>query len=246
MTEPSRSLFEPVRLRGLKQRMRRFRRLRSAWYLLAQLRMYVLERAPAVRAEMTRQYSSRSDPWRYTSLPDERQRHGLALEMIDRWREWRRPGAFEVGCGEGLFTEALAPRCSSVLAVDIDELALGRAQARCASFDGVRTMRWDAIEDPTPGTFELVLCMDVMDLGWSPLVQRRAMRAVCRTIAPHGMLLVTAVLKSPVVEHARWARWLGSGGRGTVVRFAAQDRRLVLLEARATSKHFIALFEAAP
>jgi SAM-dependent methyltransferase len=244
LKERSLSLFEPARLRSVKLRMRRFRRLRSAWHFLGRLRAYRLERGPDIRAEMARQYSGGPDPWRYASSPDERLRYRLALEIIDRWRGDHRPKAFEVGCGEGLFTVELAPRCASVLAVDMNEVALERARVRCAEFDSVRVARWDATNDEPPGRFELVLCMDVMDVGWGPLAQRRAIRKVSRALAPGGVLLVTSVLKSPVVERAQWARWLGAGARGTVNRFAALDTRLLLVEATTTPVHFIALLEA--
>ena len=231
-------------LRRLKLRLRRFRRLRSAYYLVSELRGFLVESPAAVRGEMDSQYAASADPWNYASSSVEQQRYAAALDILARWRGEHRPSAFEVGCGEGLFTARLAQHCSSVLAVDISDVALNRARETCAELAHVRLARWDAVKDPPPGTFDLVVCMDVMEVGWRPLAQRRAMRAVTRSLRPGGALLVTVCLRSPVVERARWGRWLGRGAHGVVARFASLDRRLICRESRSTERQFIALLEA--
>ena len=174
-----------------------------------------------------------------------RDRYALALEMVACWRGARRPAALEVGCGEGLFTRALAEHCASVLGVDISDVALERARAACEDRPNVELAPWDAVKDPSPGQFELVTSMDVMEFGWRPLAQRTAVKAVTDSISNGGALLITVFLRSPVVEHAVWGRWLGRGGNGVISRYLAVDRRLVIRELRRTESHLIALLEAA-
>jgi len=69
-------------------------------------------------------------PWDYAS-PREQARFHHAAELLDVVRGntcFRK--ALEVGCAEGAFTEFLAPRCESLLAVDVSAAALERALTR--------------------------------------------------------------------------------------------------------------------
>jgi len=228
-----------------KQRLRRFHRLRSVYYLLTELARFVTNSRPAVREQLVEAYAQGTDPWRYASLVRDRERYALALEMVARWQGERRPEALEVGCGEGLFTRQLATRCSSVVGADISEVALERARAACVNLPGVSFQRWDAVDDGSLGQFDLVTAMDVMEIGWRPLAQRSAMKTVTGSVRDGGALLITVFLRSPVIEHAHWARWLGRGGNGVLARYVAVDRRLVVRELHRTDHHLIALLEAA-
>ena len=229
---------------GLRVWARRFPRLRSLHYLLATLRTYRIETPAEVSNELESQYSSGTDPWAYLTKANELERYEMTLQTLDRWRADRRPTAFEVGCGEGHFTKRLAERCASVLAVDMIDLACERTRAACKGEPNVTVCKWDAVAQGPPDLFDLVVCMDVMVVGWRPFAQRRAMRSVAGSVGPRGGLLITAVLASPVIERARWARWLGRGAHGIVHRFSSVDRRLVLRDMKTTSSHVIALYEA--
>ena len=127
--------------------------------------------------------------------------------------------------------------------MDLVEVALERARERSAGIENVCYRRWNAVEEPPPGDFELVVCMDVVDSGWRPLALRRAVRSVCEAVTPGGLLLVTAVKQNPAVEGARWARWLGRGANGIQHRFRAADPALTIVDARDTSTHVLALYE---
>lgn len=228
----------------MKAGLHRFRRARSTYYFLAQLVRFTAKSPGTVRDEMDSQYSDGPDPWGYRLSPANDERYAVALEMLDRWRADRRLNALEVGCGEGLFTQALAPRAASLVGVDLSPPALQRAEAALSKFSHVTVRRWDAVDGPSLGQFQLVVCMDVMDVGWGPLAQRRAMRAITGCLERDGALLVTGFLQSPVIERARWARLLGRGAHGILSRFQAIDRRLVCRELRLTECHVVALLEA--
>lgn len=221
------------------------RRTRSAYYLSLHLRRALRDSPGAARASLERWYQGKRDPWKYRDTSEERERYTAALELMDLWAAGRRPGAVEIGCGEGLFTEELVPRCASVLGLDLSRVALERARERCARFDNVSFREWDARGDPSPGRFELVVCMDVMDDLLRPITQRRAIKRVTGSVADGGALLVTAVLQHPLVETAAWASWLGRGGNRIVELFGVSDRRLRRVGTRTTGNHVVVLYEAA-
>jgi SAM-dependent methyltransferase len=188
-------------------------------------------------------YEERVDPWDYATTAEEQERYGIALDLVDN--RGARGSAFEIGCGEALFTRMLSSRCHWVLAVDAIDTAVQRARVNCSGLPNVRVEPWDAREDPPPGKFDLVLCMDVMEhLRSNPWVQRRAMRSVCAAIASGGWLLITACRTHPVVEHARWARLLGTGANGILARFLATDPRLTVRQVTSTERHLVALCQA--
>jgi SAM-dependent methyltransferase len=223
---------------------RRLNWLRSAYYLLLEIRRTLPDTPGRSRAALERRYSGARDPWNYESDSGERERYALALELIDAHRAGSRPRALEVGCGEGAFTAELAARCESVLALDVSAVALQRARDRCVGLSNVSFAEWDARADPSPGSFELVVCMDAVDEILRPLARRRAIAKVSASVAGGGQLLVTSFVQDPIVEQAAWARWLGRGGAWTVQRFGTSDERLTRVETRELSRHLLALYRA--
>ena len=68
---------------------------------------------------------------------------------------------WEIGCSHGELTAALAQRCHSVLATDLDPRAVDLARARTATCAGVRV---DAMRHPQqwpPGVFDLIVLSEV-------------------------------------------------------------------------------------
>lgn len=98
------------------------------------------------------------DPWGYTSDYEQRKyRHTLEL-LPDR----RPKRAVELGCAEGMFTIKLAPRVKELLAVDISDIALGRARERCEGLEQVTFSEHD-IADGVPGSgYDLVVCSEIL------------------------------------------------------------------------------------
>ena len=228
----------------VKELLRRSERLRSAYAFLVASRHAAQASAASVGADLEREYATREDPWRYATNLAERRRYAAALELLDvEGIEWPSE-ALEIGCGEGFFTELLAPRCHRLLAVDLSPLALERAAARCDAHPNVTFRRWDLQHDAPVGKFDLVVCMDVLQYIARPLARRRAVELVARSVAPGGALLLSGVLQPAFIEDARWSRWLTVGARADAARFSGCRPPLVLRGNRATERHLLSLFGA--
>jgi 2-polyprenyl-3-methyl-5-hydroxy-6-metoxy-1,4-benzoquinol methylase len=211
--------------------------------LTRELRMAWRDSTSRTRDELDDWYRSAADPWEYATRPEERDRYAAALELVDRSLGDRPPTAFEVGCGEGLFTVNLATRCESVLAVDLSAVALTKARDRCCEQENVSFAEWNVREEPSPGRFGLVVCMDVISAIHRPLAERTSVKTVADSIAPGGSLVISAPLQSELIERARWAHWLGRGAGWLIDRFASRPD-LELLEVWETPWHLVALYRA--
>ena len=184
---------------------------RSTVALARALRDAVLDSDRRAEAELARDFD-REDPWGYAS-PEGRRRFDRELGLIECATGVERiRRAFEIGCGEGHFTELLAPRCESLLAADISSTALKRARCRCRKLPNVRFERWDLRSDDVPGQFDLVVATSVLEYLKSPRSLRRARAKIAQAVRPGGLLLVGNVQLDPVVESARWTRLLPRGG----------------------------------
>ena len=95
-----------------------------------------------------------------------------------------RPGvtAVEIGCGTGLFTELLAATGASIVAVDISEALLARAQQRQLPPDRVQFVRGRFEEVSLPGGFDAVIGSSVLH----HLDVDEALAAICRLLKPGG------------------------------------------------------------
>jgi len=136
-----------------------------------------------------------------------RQAEMLALAS----RAGRLGQVLEVGCAEGAFTEILAPRCESLLAVDLSPVAVARASQRCHWNQRVRFATWDLRTDPLPGTFDVIVVTGVLEYLARPAVLRVARDKLVAGLHPDGHLLVMSTRASEVVEQCWWGRRLRRG-----------------------------------
>lgn len=128
------------------------------------------------------------DPWRIADRWYERRKRDLVLAALPRERFGR---ALEVGCAAGHLTRRLAARCDRLLAVDVDERAVGLARGRLQDgpdADGVSVeQRWLPSQWPD-GTFDLVVVSEVgYYLGVEDLDRLAGLAA--DGLAPGGVLL---------------------------------------------------------
>jgi trans-aconitate methyltransferase len=227
----------------MKSLLRRSKRLRSARALLAACHEALRASPGKIAASFEIDYSS-EDPWHYTTNPAERQRYAAARELLDAAEISGVTTGLEIGCGEGFFTEQLAPRCGRLLAVDLSSVALKRAAARCVSHPNVTFRRWDLLNGAALGTFDLVVCMDVLQCIPRPRARRRVVQKVAESVAAGGALLVSGVRRPEHVEDAWWGRWLPAGARPDAAQFGAVSPELGLVETRTTQLHLVSLFRA--
>jgi SAM-dependent methyltransferase len=96
--------------------------------------------------------------------------------------------ALEVGCSVGTFTEALAPRCGALLAVDIAPDAARRAADRLAAATHVTCEARDLSKEFPVGPFDLIVVSDVL-YYWTVEEIKTAFRRAEDTLAPGGRLV---------------------------------------------------------
>lgn len=115
------------------------------------------------------------DPWSLDTDPYERAKYDAQLALLDAdLAAGARPGGrygrtLEIGCAAGAFTRRLAPRCDSVLGIDIAQPAIALAQERGAAphveYQVVNAMAWQ--DGLRGGQWDLVVCAETMCyLGW--------------------------------------------------------------------------------
>jgi O-antigen/teichoic acid export membrane protein/SAM-dependent methyltransferase len=193
-----------------------FRRLwlaRSTWHLLRELREVFMDSPTRNRAAASRDFERSRDPWNYAS-PREDRRLQVEAQLLDSVRgDSLFVDALEIGCAEGAFTEVLAPKCRSLLAVDLSPVALARARERCASRAHVRFLQWDLRRDPVPGQFDLIVATHVLDYIARPAALKAIRAKLVEALRPGGVLLVGNVRQGEVLERAWWARRLVRGGK---------------------------------
>ncbi len=141
-------------------------------------------------------YGRHEDPWGFVHRPYEARKRALTLAALP---DARVGAALELGCSIGVLTEALAPRCDRLLAVDVAEVAVRRARARTAGLPGVRVERADVRDGVPAGPWDLVLLSEVgyyLDAAaLTALVDRLA-----AATTPGGTLL-TCHWRHPVADY---------------------------------------------
>jgi SAM-dependent methyltransferase len=192
-------------------------------------------------ASYDREFAGRADPWNYAGDPRELLRHRLAIEFLDRARGRRKfTRALEIGCAEGVFTELLAVRCESVLAVDFSQLALERASVRLKGIGWVAFAQWNLRTDPFPGSFDLIVVMDVLSGILRPGDSRAARSRLIAAMRRGDYLLVGDHRQAPEFENSWWGRALVRGGKW-IVRGFTEHPALECVEHATTETHVLAL-----
>lgn len=131
------------------------------------------------------QIYAKEDPWAYGS-PYEQLKYRRTLSLLPRRPI---PRAMELACSEGWFTAMLAPRVDHLIASDISDTALARAQERCSAAGNIDYHRLDLFDDPLPQDLDLIVCSEVLyDLPDRAALERVATRLAV-ALAPGGHLL---------------------------------------------------------
>ena len=94
-----------------------------------------------------------------------------------------RPGetVLECACGTGLLSGAIAERCGSLVATDLSEKMLRRAERKCARYGNVRFERGDILRIAFPDeSFDAVVAGNVIHLLDEPYRALAELDRVCR------------------------------------------------------------------
>lgn len=140
------------------------------------------DRAPVAHFERLAHESE--DPWDYAGSEYEQAKYRRTLAALPP----RTGATLELGCSVGVFTAMLAPRTSSLLAVDFSPTALGHAARRLDGVEKVELRRLTLPEETPPGPFETIVCAEVL-YYWSPDLVRDGLRRIEAALAPGGALL---------------------------------------------------------
>lgn len=103
-------------------------------------------------------YATSDDPWNFETSAYEAEKYRATIEML-AGASYRR--GLEIGCSIGVLTYDLAPRCDTLVAVDIDARPLARAHRRCAARANVSFARMTVPHEVPEGTFDLVVISEV-------------------------------------------------------------------------------------
>ena len=125
------------------------------------------------------------DPWGFTRNEWEAEKYARTLQLCEAGPI---AAALELGCGEGIFTELLAPRCGSLLALDISSTAVTRAKNHLRGSPQV-TVEERALPAAMPrGPFDLVVASDVL-YYWTESDLRSTLPVFEQILAPGGRLI---------------------------------------------------------
>jgi SAM-dependent methyltransferase len=187
-------------------------------------------------------YAVGLDFWNYLGDATERERHRLALEILNNLRGGTLfERVLEIGCAEGLFTEMVAPYCKSLLALEFAPTALERARKRCASHDGVEFREWNLRTDPVPQGFDLVLAMDILYCFRRPPALRAVCEKIVRAMRQGDYLFVGDTRENELFETTRWGRRFLRGGKW-VVKTAKDTPGLATVREVVNDTHMFGLF----
>ncbi|WP_420818755.1 class I SAM-dependent methyltransferase [Occallatibacter savannae] len=203
--------------------------LRSLYHFARALTAAAFDTPARSRSKLDRLHSVSTDVWQYSTVGQSgKDRFLRESRMLDRVRNGQLfPRALEIGCHEGAFTEYLASRCGSLIAVDFSPVVLERARHR-RNWENVEFQNFDLRTEAVPGTFDLIVATSVLETYYRPGDVRAAKERLIAGLRTGGYLLLGNVRGNDVFESSRWAKWLIRGGVRTSNCFSA-DRRLSLI-----------------
>jgi len=141
----------------------------------------------SLRDKMDLLFTANPDPWRFETSAYEKEKYERTLGILPH-REFR--SILEVGCAEGVFTKRLAPYGRRITALDISEVALGRARERCCDLPSVEFKVFDLLNDGFQEEYDLICASEVLyfldDLDRIRTARDKLLGALC----PGGNVLL--------------------------------------------------------
>jgi peptidoglycan/xylan/chitin deacetylase (PgdA/CDA1 family)/SAM-dependent methyltransferase len=156
------------------------------------------------------------NPWSYET-PYEQLKYQQTLSLVPLVSIDR---ALELACAEGFFTKMLASRVKSLLATDISQVAIDRAEERCRAKQNVRFALFDFTKDPLPGKFDLIVCSEVLYYVNGLHALRKVARKIADALEPEGNLLTAhanVVVDDPTSPGFDWDVPFGAKAIGQIL-----------------------------
>jgi len=169
-----------------------------------------------------RLYAANPDPWDFETSAYEQEKYAATMAALGG----RRFGnALEIGCSIGVLTALLAACCDRLLAVDVVDKAIAKAQARCAGFAHVTFENRRLPRDWPDGAFDLIVLSEVLYFLSAEDIDLCAARAVGSLAAGGYALLVnyTEAIDEPCGGDAAAERFIGAS-RLAPVRHARREK----------------------
>ncbi len=183
-----------------------------------------------------------ADPWNY-NRGYEQTKYQQTLDLLPEGRIGR---ALELACAEGHFTQMLAPRVEDLVATDISEIALGRVAQACSGHGNIRFALLDFRNDEIEGTFDLIVCSEVLYY----IEDRRLLRDIARRLrahlAPGGRILMAHALVANDDPGSSGFNWGHRRDVRTIGAVFGGTRGLRLAREARSDLYRIQLFEAVP
>jgi 2-polyprenyl-3-methyl-5-hydroxy-6-metoxy-1,4-benzoquinol methylase len=133
-----------------------------------------------------RLYQSNPDPWGFETSDYEQTKYRRTVSALgDR----HFTSGLEVGCSIGILTRMLAPRCDTLLGVDIVEDPLKAARSRCAHQPHVRFERMQVPVEWPPRRFDLTVFSEVLYF-LSPADIERCAKHVRASLLPAAIVVL--------------------------------------------------------
>jgi len=124
--------------------------------------------SPAPLERFERLYRASPDPWGYLTSGYEQAKYAATLRALP---DPSHGLTLEVGCSIGAFTRLLSARCDHVVAMDFSLTAIELAHRNLRDVGNVDLLRASFPEDTPPGSWDLILCSEILYYLQPPQLQ---------------------------------------------------------------------------
>jgi O-antigen/teichoic acid export membrane protein/SAM-dependent methyltransferase len=166
------------------------------------------ERDRSMRESRFERVYENPDPWNYKTSEYEITKYEESVRMLNG-RTFSL--AVELGCSEGAFTRRLSRICEKVIACDISERALKRAEQESAEFSNISFEKLDIILDPIPGGADLICCGEILNCLVSQEHLKIVRNRIIQALNTGGLLLLVNLHLLPDDRKGIWLGDLGFG-----------------------------------
>ena len=121
----------------------------------------------------------------------------LRLEWIDQHAGLAGKKVLDIGCGGGILSESMAQRGAEVTGIDLSEKALGVARLHLLESGNqvdYRNTSAEALAEQTPGAYDIITCMEMLEHVPSPASIISACSAL---VKPGGHVFFSTLNRNP-------------------------------------------------